>query len=1371
MNPSPSTLVEITPGKATKPDTWMITTIAILVPSVSSCIKSPKEPQSTANVQPDAICSSVQGDNPGNSEEVPLTLAQDDTIQNKHVIDELPNGSVSILDQLRKTPISSTGSLRKRSRDALSQKVDVQNRAPSLRSSRSSSKMDLCNIQNSEVQLKAECCENDSGPAVLLEECLLNSKVIGNSPVIHEAESEVSTLIPNNSNEDAGSGTVAVELGSHSLNEGSTELNCKAESRVEHLDKSLVSNGGPVIQRKMVVLKKKRKPNKKRVDQEMTTHAKLEKESCVQDERDKNILILSESCQNTDEKHNKTGGDEHLPLVKRARVRMGSMPEEKKLDDLGTAEKSEKVALVNHEVNVSDETLLNTRKTFSVSSPSNDHIQTKDQDNMPRRGNMYPLRGSTMDVEAALPPSKRLHRALEAMSANAAEAGNNCMENPNFQHMRFTDYPVSKSGSCHSLSDGDRNGPRDSNELSNSISGMPSSLTSQVPNTPTECHPHVNVTHCDISHGNSTSLHSMDCEGKLVDVNESKDLCSKEVKTELDDGHCSVEVRDEKIIAVCGHSSLDPSPSSAIDENNKQILPLNKESPLDAMREDDSNSQAVKLETDSDSKPVPEKVDCAVNAEVGGDFLPQDATGTTHPITDGAAAIHLSVCVKSSSSLSDEKCGDNTQEVTMGVKHKSTPKGSGFSPDSTPMKVLIAAAQAKRFFSRSGSLSENGNCKLVPDYVSRAPLVHKSGNKSSPPNSVVNCTPTLDEETSSLQSSSRSPDATMHLKNSVHLIDGEEVRLDSVTVHKQKSLNKTMGHAEVTAARKSFEILLSSLSRTKESIGRATRVAIDCAKYGIAGEVLLEMLTRLWFSQCFHVYCLQLLPLAMLLGIIGSNVLRLWLERKTLPESIVRHHIRELESVNEASFSSGSSRRPPRSERPLNDPVREMEGMLVDEYGSNASFHIPGFLGSRMLDDEEESIDDEKGFQTVTPEHDAETCKEADAPVSCIPEKHTHILEDVDGELEMEDVSPPREAERSSPYDTAGVSSEHAPSCHFDKHGSLPFPPLPAENPPSPPPLPSSPPPVAPSCPSVSSFVSPHPTRISQNHADGLDSHSYMDRNNMQYPSSGHQSGASSLSVVPSDRVDCFASGYVDHPKQMQLPAASLKSSSPYGYLSGCHPSVHGANDTPPIGSGPIHSNGYHMQPPPPAITNQFPHAPSDKQHVQTWGDSSPFDRNGAFAAEAQGRHFYGDRHTRGPAQHEISERCRFSATVHSGPMLPEKVEASPNLRAYYAPPAETSSVPNRGWGVPPRTSTYHYSLAASRPPLENQVSRVAGGVVFNRIPWLAQTFQKIFLRSLYLLEIEIITGDLNAIRHCTYVFYCLSAKAEEQMVLGRAVL
>lgn len=74
-------------------------------------------------------------------------------------------------------------------------------------------------------------------------------------------------------------------------------------------------------------------------------------------------------------------------------------------------------------------------------------------------------------------------------------------------------------------------------------------------------------------------------------------------------------------------------------------------------------------------------------------------------------------------------------------------------------------------------------------------------------------------------------------------------------------------------------------------------------------------------------------------------MLKLWLERKTLPEYLIRQHIREMESMNEASFSTASIRRGPmRTERAINDPLREMEGML-DEYGRFVfSFFWPSLI-------------------------------------------------------------------------------------------------------------------------------------------------------------------------------------------------------------------------------------------------------------------------------------------------------------------------------------------------------------------------------------------------------------------------------------------
>ena len=93
----------------------------------------------------------------------------------------------------------------------------------------------------------------------------------------------------------------------------------------------------------------------------------------------------------------------------------------------------------------------------------------------------------------------------------------------------------------------------------------------------------------------------------------------------------------------------------------------------------------------------------------------------------------------------------------------------------------------------------------------------------------------------------------------------------------------------------------------------------------------------------FKLFCLRMFLYHFFL----EKVLRLWLERKTLPEPIVRHHIREIESVNGTSLTSSYSRRPSRTERSLNDPIREMEGMFVDEYGrcvSNLSFYAVSCL-------------------------------------------------------------------------------------------------------------------------------------------------------------------------------------------------------------------------------------------------------------------------------------------------------------------------------------------------------------------------------------------------------------------------------------------
>jgi hypothetical protein len=67
-------------------------------------------------------------------------------------------------------------------------------------------------------------------------------------------------------------------------------------------------------------------------------------------------------------------------------------------------------------------------------------------------------------------------------------------------------------------------------------------------------------------------------------------------------------------------------------------------------------------------------------------------------------------------------------------------------------------------------------------------------------------------------------------------------------------LNKLAGRHEANSSRRAFEAFVGTLTRTKESISRATRLALDCAKHGIAGEVRpCELFTLILEACCFIV--------------------------------------------------------------------------------------------------------------------------------------------------------------------------------------------------------------------------------------------------------------------------------------------------------------------------------------------------------------------------------------------------------------------------------------------------------------------------------------------------------------------------------------
>jgi len=65
----------------------------------------------------------------------------------------------------------------------------------------------------------------------------------------------------------------------------------------------------------------------------------------------------------------------------------------------------------------------------------------------------------------------------------------------------------------------------------------------------------------------------------------------------------------------------------------------------------------------------------------------------------------------------------------------------------------------------------------------------------------------------------------------------------------------------------------------------------------------------------------------------GLQVLRLWLERKIFPGSVLRRYMNDIGGAGDDITGRFSFRRLSRAERSVDDPIREMEGMLVDEYG------------------------------------------------------------------------------------------------------------------------------------------------------------------------------------------------------------------------------------------------------------------------------------------------------------------------------------------------------------------------------------------------------------------------------------------------------
>ncbi|XP_027355668.1 ENHANCER OF AG-4 protein 2 [Abrus precatorius] len=450
----------------------------------------------------------------------------------------------------------------------------------------------------------------------------------------------------------------------------------------------------------------------------------------------------------------------------------------------------------------------------------------------------------------------------------------------------------------------------------------------------------------------------------------------------------------------------------------------------------------------------------------------------------------------------------HVDRLEMGMEEKSSIyTGSGTPETAKTMKHLIAAALAKRRETHSQCLPFG---------------IHNFQGETSSPSTVQ---PFLSVPSNLVQADVQgvyehttlaSPPTNEHHSASRNQLDADEIEERRVGSVQRGPGGSLSGGTEAAVAREAFEGMIETLSRTKESIGRATRLAIDCAKYGIANEVV-ELLIRklenetsfhrkvdLFFlvdsiTQCSHnqkgIAGASYVPsvqaaLPRLLGAAAPSgasarenrrqclkVLRLWLERKIFPESILRRYMDDIGGSNDDMTISFSLRRPSRAERSVDDPIREMEGMLVDEYGSNATFQLDGFLSSHAFEEDEDEddllINSCKETYDASPVDPPHTLGESETSTVTPNDKRHCILKDVDGELEMEDVSGHPKDETPVFLNSADEIDLHLQSSdrNLDPTSNISeempatpegSPPLPLDSPPPPPPLPSSPPPPPP---------------------------------------------------------------------------------------------------------------------------------------------------------------------------------------------------------------------------------------------------------------------------------------------------------------------
>lgn len=367
-------------------------------------------------------------------EEAALTT-QNDALDDMETPSEDPTGNMVVAE----TPQLTT-SIKKHG-VTQAQNFVAQKRVSSARRSRSSSRANSHKFHNYIMPSSNSKKRVGNVATYGLRDASSRSKRIRKSPDVSEANDLVSPdFASNGSLEENGSEIVTVDSDTLSFNEGSTIESgyglVHPESVVECSEENAELSQRLDFKTNAIIVKKKGKPSRKCANNGTTELiGRLEKEPDSKIEMHKFGEISPGYLKNLNGNYSKEDGDEHLPLVKRARVRMGIPSGVREPDSsVQPEEKSSEVSdswvrQVSEFIKYEEDSHVDRNPSVMVDLDNSSTLNKCPVTKQP----LWEVKkqfGCSVDGEAALPPSKRLHRALEAMSANVAEDGQTTSKAP-----------------------------------------------------------------------------------------------------------------------------------------------------------------------------------------------------------------------------------------------------------------------------------------------------------------------------------------------------------------------------------------------------------------------------------------------------------------------------------------------------------------------------------------------------------------------------------------------------------------------------------------------------------------------------------------------------------------------------------------------------------------------------------------------------------------------------------------------------------------------------------------------------------------------------------------------------------------------------